>query len=148
VIRLSKELTIKLSEGLYDKALSFVHVLNYLNENVEREVTLEEIVKTSLHYYLCRFYDNLINEHKNEKVIALGNPDLPLRFNLEPFIEEKNMQYTHIAKQLGVSLGTLKGIINNKHMPSVDIFIRLWVLIGCPPLHEILYREKENDQHD
>jgi hypothetical protein len=146
---MNKKVTITLSETVYDKCLSLVHVLNYLNQkNESDEEKVEDLIEGAVINYIERFYDSLINEHKNSHLISLGNSKYPLRFNLEPYIEEKEMPLTHIAKQLDISLGSLRGIINNRHMPSVDIFIRLWVLIGCPPLHEILYREKGNEHHD
>lgn len=139
-----KKIIIELSDENYEKSLNLVHVLNYLNKNHRNEISIEELIEASLFNYLERFYDHLVSEHKYEELVSLGNPNYHLRFNLERYIEDKGLPLTHMAKQLKISLGALKGIIDNKHMPSVDIFIRLWVLIGCPPLQEILYRETKN----
>jgi DNA-binding XRE family transcriptional regulator len=138
-------ITIEMSEETYNKISSLVHVINYLNRNIEKEITPERFLKGSLAYYLDRFYGIANQDYNNSDLINLGNPFTPLRIEIEKYVINLGLPLTTIAKQLNISKATLKSIMENKHQPSLDIFIRLWVLIGCPPLHEILYREKEID---
>jgi DNA-binding XRE family transcriptional regulator len=143
-----RSITIEISEETYDKVLSLVHVINYLNRNVDNEITPERFLKGSLAYYMERFYGLVEQDYENPSLLNIGNPHLPLKIDIEKHVQKLGLPLTHIAKQINISKATLNSIIESKHQPSLDIFIRLWVLIGCPPLHEILYREKENDSND
>lgn len=134
------EYTIHLNKETTDKLNELTAATNYLCQDGEK-LTPEDIIKGSLAYYLDRFYENTVSSAAEmEKVIPLSS-NYPLKNKIGEILDTRPISKLDIAAQLKISKGTLSGIINNRHQPSLDIFVRLWVMLGCPPLHEILYRE-------
>lgn len=136
------KISVEVTNETYDKMLSLVHVINYLNNNKGKEVTPEHLLKAALAHYLERFYECLtIDRYESNTLIPLGNPNYSLVIDIEDHINQLGIPLIRIAKQLNISKGTLINIIENKHQPSLDTFTRIWWLIGCPPLHEVLHRD-------
>jgi DNA-binding XRE family transcriptional regulator len=119
-------------------------VVNFLDKDTP-ELKPEDVIKGALAYYLERFYDSPITEHQEKlDLLQLMNGSEPIKNRIGELIEKKSSSATTMAEELNISKGTISGIINNKHQPSLDIFIRIYIWLGCPPIDEILYREKSS----
>ncbi len=132
---------IELEPETVDKLLSLTSVVNFLTKNTP-EATPEDMIKAALAYYIKRFYETPLCEHQNpDDYIDLAKAEYPLKTRIAELIAKKSITATQFGEKLGLSKGTISGIVNGKHLPTLDVFIRIYIALGCPPINEILYRD-------
>lgn len=122
-------------------------MVNYLNtetmyeNNEDTLITAEDIIKAGLYKYLT-----IYNSSKNVKSIAgyLANPDrnFSLKNKFNEVRKQQKMSQAEIQRETGISKSNLSEILKNNHQPSLDNFFKIWFVLGCPPLEEVLYLEK------
>ena len=64
-----------------------------------------------------------------------------IKNKLKEFADVKNITQKMVSEATGIALSNINNIWNNKTQPSLDYFLRLWFVFGCPPFEKILYRE-------
>lgn len=133
-----------------EAAQEIEQMVNYLNAEAKYEyqedtlATPEDIIKAGLYKYLTVY-----NSSKNVKSIAgfLANQDrsytLKNRFN--EVRKQRKLSQAEIQRETGISKSNLSEILKNNHQPSLDNFFKIWFVLKCPPLEEILYLEKINE---
>ncbi|MGN7299559.1 helix-turn-helix domain-containing protein [Ferdinandcohnia sp. SAFN-114] len=124
-------------------------LVNYLNVESKYEynegnlTTAEDIIKAGLYKYLT-----IYNATKDIKSIAgyLANPgrDFTLKNRFDEVRKQKKMSQANIQRETGISKSNLSEILKNNHQPSLENFLKIWFVLGCPPLVEVLYLEKNN----
>lgn len=135
------EIKFNITSETLEKLKLLQEIINYERDN--DKLTIEDVVKGSLFHYLNRFYTNRINEAEIEKLIPLGSHG-ELVNCIGKFMNDNNITPSHVANETQITRAMMSNILNNKKPPSLDVFIRIWVALGCPPLHKLLKREINN----
>lgn len=103
--------------------------------------TAEDVMKAALHEYFHKIdvlYSNVIGD-KLYKLKGNGT----LRNKLRSVIKDAGYKQKDIADLTGIDQGALSNILSNRNQPSMDYFLRIWVVLGCPPIEHIFYRDSD-----
>lgn len=88
-------------------------------------------------------YSNFMDIAKEECVMpTITHPNAKIKLKLREYFFHKRISQTDVCEELGLQNGTLSGIVNGKHKPNFEIFLKLYFHLGCPPLHEIISIEE------
>jgi DNA-binding XRE family transcriptional regulator len=135
-------ISIEISKDAFEKITNIVHVTNYnLDKGTKRRVSPEDVVKIGLFKYIDLYFDGPVNSN-NANALLLGT-DRPLKNKIKLYLKKKKLSQVKLSERAGIGTSTLSEILNNKHQPSLDIFLRIYVALGYPELTELLYREHE-----
>ncbi|MDQ0339268.1 DNA-binding XRE family transcriptional regulator [Caldalkalibacillus uzonensis] len=129
--------TIEVSLDTAERIWNIVHVTNYHLKHNGKRISPEDVIKIGTLRYIEQFY----REQTISKVQCSLGTSFPLKNKIKAYIKQKGISASSLADKAGISKGTLSDILNNKHQPSLDTFLRLYVALDCPPLDDILYRE-------
>ncbi len=102
----------------------------------------EDVIKAALYDYFRKIdvlYNNVISD-KKYKLKNNGN----LQNRLKEMIKDEGMKQKDICDMTGIDPGSLSNILSNRNQPSMDYFLRIWVVLGCPPIEDVFYRDGEN----
>lgn len=132
-------ITIEITDETYDKVQKLASVVDYLVKE-DSELSPEDMVYAALYYYLERFYPNHIIPQNKDLLFNLSL-NYPLRNRIREVFASHNMTLSSISKQAKIPKTTLVNILNNNNQPTMDVFLRLYPLMGYPHLHQIFYRE-------
>src|SRR5690606_27725608 len=102
----------------------------------------EDVLKASLYEYFRKIdvlYNNVISD-KKYKLKNNGN----LQNRLKEIIKDEGMKQKDICDMTGIDPGSLSNILSNRNQPSMDYFLRIWVVLGCPPIEDVFYRDGDN----
>lgn len=119
-------------------------IVNYRNTRV---MTFEPNKKpTNIEEFVTGCTIRSLEEIRNQNLLAgyddLGKP-YRLKNRLKEYVKKRGMLQKDLAAKTGIDEGNISTMLNNKYQPSLDYFLRVWIALGCPPLNEILYREKD-----
>jgi DNA-binding XRE family transcriptional regulator len=119
-------------------------IVNYRNARV---MSFEPNKKpTSFEEFVTGCTIRSLEEIRNQNLLAgyddLGKP-YRLKNRLKEYVKKRGMLQKDLAAKTGIDEGNISTMLNNKYQPSLDYFLRVWIALGCPPLNEILYREKD-----
>ncbi len=135
-------ISISISDDTLEKLQKLANIKDFLLNNGET-TSVEDLIKASIHFYLSRFYSDTSPEITTQ-LLSLGT-DYPLKNRFKEHAQENTgLLANHIANQTKIPKNTISNIFNNNNQPSLDHFLRIWVLLGCPPLERVLYREVPN----
>jgi DNA-binding Xre family transcriptional regulator len=70
----------------------------------------------------------------------LGKP-FRLRNRFKEIITKRGIKQKELAKMTDIDAGNISIILSNRSQPSLDYFLRIWLVLGCPPIQNVLYRE-------
>ena len=135
-------LTVKVKRDLYTKVRDVIGFskLNSTYTNKELPVTDDEIVNSALYYYFEKM-DTLLGFHDIEKSVYNGEGKIKNRF--KDILKGIDMKQKELAALSQIDDATISLILTNRNQPTIDSFLKIWVVLGMPPLEEIFYREKE-----
>lgn len=138
-----KRITIELNDETYSQIKLLTKWLN-LNttvknkKNIPKDYNEKEIVRGMVIEKvkeLNHFYE--IHPILNEDI----NKDTNIKNRFKEIAKEKGISQKQISEQLGIYAPALSSIFNNESQPRTKIFLQLWLVLGCPPLHECIYIE-------
>lgn len=138
------EIKIALTDETLERLNLIKDIVNHRRDG--DELTIENIVKGSLYFYLNRFFTERVCENEIESVIPLGSFG-ELSNTILEYMEKNNITYSYMANEIQVTRSTISKILHNQKQPSLDLFIRIWVWLGCPPIHELLVRTNNVHTH-
>ena len=135
-------LTVKVKRDLYTKVRDVIGFskLNSTYTNKELPVTDDEIVNSALYYYFEKM-DTLLGFHDIEKSVYSGEGKIKNRF--KDISKGIDMKQKELASLSQIDDATISLILTIRNQPTIDSFLKIWVVLGMPPLEEIFYREKE-----
>jgi len=134
-----KQITIEISDETYNRMLKLASIVDFLTKD-DDGLSPEDIVYAALSFYLERFYPNFILPHNPDQLFSLSL-DYPLKNRIKSIFEDVDLSLSTISKQTQIPKTTLSNIFNNNNQPTMDIFLKLYPLMGYPKLHEAFYRE-------
>lgn len=135
-----KKITLFLNDDLLNEIEQLMEYRNIrlLVRNISnkpREID-DFIVGCVIHY---------LKDIKKQSTLAgyddLGKP-YRLKNRLKEYVKKRGMLQKELAIQTNIEESNISMILNNKVQPSLDYFLRIWIVLNCPPLNEILYREE------
>ncbi|WCK52813.1 helix-turn-helix transcriptional regulator [Aneurinibacillus sp. Ricciae_BoGa-3] len=135
--------TIELTDTVAEKLELLTNFTNYmLRDKYPEPMTVEENIAGAVAYYLMMYFPHVSGETTKDvmKLFPLGT-DAPLKNRIKEELEKRKVSQNAVARELNISKSTLSAILNNRNQPSLDVFLRIWTMLGCPSLDSILYRE-------
>ncbi|AKO91930.1 hypothetical protein BEH_07340 [Priestia filamentosa] len=132
------EYKLKLDEKQAEKIKRLTVYENFRRELIKGEELIEEedIIYAAVNFYLNSietFYKiNTLDDKKESKTF--------LKLKFKDLLKESKtkIQQKDIAKFIGVDTGHISQVLNNKTFPSLDVFLKLWVFFGSPPLDKVI----------
>lgn len=85
--------------------------------------------------------ENMQKQNRLSGIEELTKP-FSIKNKFKEFADFKNITQKMVSEATGIALSNINNIWNNKTQPSLDYFLRLWFVLGCPPFEKILYREE------
>ena len=136
-------INLQIKENLIKKAEEVVAYKNYQNKiyhNLDADYTVEHLIVGALANEIERInkFNDLIS---HTGLSDLGKP-YKLKNTFKNLLKQRDIKQIDLATDTGIDKGNLSLILNNKTQPSLDYFLRIWITLGCPPMEDILYREK------
>lgn len=133
-----KKIEININDDTYAKLSEIVNWLNLDNkiQNIDDRYTIEDFVLGAAHNQSKMVEEYLIKPYDIEKKPVFKN-----RF--KEIAKERGVRQVDICNKLGVQKSNLSHIFSNAIQPRSELFFKIWVLLGCPPIHECIYFEAE-----
>lgn len=137
-----KKITIELNEETYDQIKEITDLENLINRH--RDKNRRDNYKVEEFVVGC-----IVDKIEQIKHFELVNPFL--EDNTQPVIKNrfkeiakvKNIYMKDIADQLNMQPPNISKIFNNASQPRLELFIKIWIVLGCPPLHKCIYLEED-----
>ncbi|WP_404452018.1 helix-turn-helix domain-containing protein [Virgibacillus necropolis] len=137
-----KKITIELSEEAYDQLKEITDLENLINRH--RDKNRRDNYKIEEFVIGC-----IVDKIEQIKHFELVNPFI--ENNAQPVIKnrfkeiakDKNIYIKDIADQLNMLSPNISKIFNNASQPRLELFIKIWIVLGCPPLHKCIYLEED-----
>lgn len=130
-ISLKKETVNKL-----EKIVNYYNQYTKFNNKKWDYTSMEDIIKGSVirQIEIIENYNNFIENDNLEKPFQIKN-----RFR--EIMLDQGLKQKDLVNMTGLDKSNISTIISNKNQPSLDNFLRMWIALRCPPIHEVLYRE-------
>jgi DNA-binding XRE family transcriptional regulator len=137
---------ISITVHLEPETINFLHdVAQYENlkskfKNGRPKIKEEDVIKAAVNYFIKdirNFYKHqIIRDVSN----GIGEPYI-LKNRIREILKEKDLKQLDLCALTGIDKTNISLIINNKHQPSLDLFLRIWVALDYPPIEDIFHRE-------
>ncbi|WP_249870077.1 helix-turn-helix domain-containing protein [Oceanobacillus saliphilus] len=137
-----KELTIQLKDETYNQIKELTELENLINRHRDKnrsdDYKIEEFIVGSIVDKLDQIkYFDLTNPFIESK----RQPIVKNRF--KEIAKQKNIYMKDIADQLNMHPPNISKIFNNVSQPRLELFIKIWLILGCPPLQQCIYLEED-----
>ncbi|RLL44868.1 XRE family transcriptional regulator [Oceanobacillus piezotolerans] len=140
-----REVTIQLSEDTFNQIKELTDLENLINRHRDRERSdnykMEEFIigciidKIEQIKHFDAIHPFIENRESSEKPIVKN------RF--KEIAKEKNIYIKDIAEQLNMQPPNISKIFNNASQPRFELFVKIWLILGCPPLQQCIVIEGE-----
>lgn len=139
------EVSIKLKESTFQYIENIVEYENKKNriindhEKIVKYVTVEEFIVgccMEIIKKLETYNENIVHGFDNTKKYKLKN-------KIKEMLKDKNIKQLDLAELTGVEKSTINLIVNNHTQPTLEVFLRIWYALGCPPIEEMFYKVPE-----
>lgn len=131
-----EENTIKLIQDIvsYKNHDNFIHP----SKNKPIDFDIEDFITACVNDKLdeIKNYFELVDY---EKLTSEGK----LKNRFKEFLDKTNMKQKELAEKVNIHRSNISMFVSNQNQPSLETFIRIWIVFKCPPIHELLYREVE-----
>lgn len=137
-----KEVTIQLDEETYDQITDITELENLINRHRDKnrrdDYKIEEFIVGSI-------VDKIeqINHFDTVNPFLQNNKQPVIRNRFKEIAKRKNIYIKDVADQLHMKPPNISKIFNNVSQPRLELFIKIWLVLGSPPLHECIYLEVE-----
>ena len=137
------ELNVKINSDLYKKVREILGYTNTLVSFKDKDLPLtdEEIINSALFYYFEKM-DTVMGFHKIDKRALNLDEGTKIKNRFKDILKMIGMKQKELAELTGIDSATLSTMLANKNQPSIEYFLRIWSVLGCPPIEEVFYREK------
>lgn len=137
------ELNVKLKLETVERINEIVAYSKFRKKYTKQDLPMspEDVIKAALDEYIKKvdlIYRNVINASLyNLKV------DAPIKNNIKKLMIEADLNQKEFSELCSIYAGTISHILSNRNQPSMDYFLRIWAVLGCPPIEHCFYREIE-----
>lgn len=137
-----KKITIELNDETYEQIKEITDLENLINRH--RDKNRRDNYKIEEFIVGC-----IVDKIEQIKHFELANPFA--ENNAQPVIKNrfkeiaknKNIYIKDVANQLNMLPPNISKIFNNASQPRLELFIKIWIVLGCPPLHTCIYLEED-----
>ncbi|MEH7451463.1 hypothetical protein [Gottfriedia acidiceleris] len=122
------KIEVEFKEETIKKLEAYVSFYN-INKKVlgtDKEITIEDTIKGSVMLYL-----NILNLNSSPLIDSKG---LVIKSKIPSIYSRKSLSIVNSETQIPKS--TLSGILNGG-LPSLENFIRIWLSLGQPSIHDL-----------
>lgn len=137
-----KKITIELSEEAYDQLKEITDLENLINRH--RDKNRRDNYKIEEFVIGC-----IVDKIEQIKHFELVNPFIEnkaqpaIKNRFKEIAKDKNIYIKDVADQLNMLPPNISKIFNNASQPRLELFIKIWIVLGCPPLHKCIYLEED-----
>src|SRR5699024_6098718 len=137
-----KEITIRLKDDTYEHLKELTELENLINrhrdKNRDDNYQIEDFVVGCIIDKMEQINHfrpiNPLIEHGSQSVI---------KNRFKEIAKQKDIYIKDIAEQLDMKLLNVSKIVNNFTQRRLKLFIKIWMVLGCPPLHQCIYLEED-----
>ena len=134
--------TVNVNKHLYEKVRDAIGYSKSVRMFKDRDlpITDEEVINSALYYYFEKM-ETVLGLHTVEKSKYTHNGKVKNRF--KQILKQVDMKQRELATLTGIDDATVSQVLSNRNQPTVDNFLKMWAVLGNPPIEEIFYRERE-----
>lgn len=132
------QIPIYLSEEVYNQVNTIVEYKNMRDlvfTNTNNHKTIEKFIVGCV----CDYLKQIKSDQPIDTPLSLLGKN-PLKNNIKQYMKELGMTQAELSEKAGISTSNMSLIVSNKNQPGLDYFIRIWVALECPPIHQLVYR--------
>lgn len=115
--------------------------INNLALNTGLPTTDEELINAALFNYLDKI-ETIVSYYKIEKRAQKVDEELKVKNRFKEILQMVGMKQKELAELTGIDNATISFILTNRNQPSIEYFLRIWTVLGCPPVEDVFYRER------
>ena len=112
-----------------------------MTKDADLPTTEKEVINAALYYYFKRI-DTINSFHMIEKRAQKIDEELKVKNRFKEILQRIGMKQKELAELTGIDNATVSFILTNRNQPSIEYFLRIWTVLGCPPVEDIFYRER------
>jgi DNA-binding XRE family transcriptional regulator len=133
------EITLHVPKEIFDKVLQIVSYLNtydQLHKTNEEHLSVENFIIGSINDVIENienFYPSALNQN-------ISFEDTKLENNLKGYLQRNKIKQIDLAEWTQLDPTTISLIVKNRNQPTLDHFLRIWAVLGFPPIDELVYR--------
>ncbi|MFB4168650.1 helix-turn-helix domain-containing protein [Virgibacillus sp. JSM 102003] len=136
-----KKITIELNDDTYKQISEITELENLINRHRDKNrndnyTTEEFVVGCILDKVEQIQHFNKVNPFIKNNV----QPKVKNRF--KEIAKNKNIYIKDVAEQLDMQPPNISKIFNNVSQPRLELFIKIWIVLGSPPLSQCIYLEE------
>lgn len=137
-----KKITIELNEETYDQIKEITDLENLVNRH--RDKNRRDNYKVEEFVVGC-----IVDKVEQIKHFELVNPFIEsntqprVKNRFKEIAKNKKIYIKDVADQLNMLPPNISKIFNNLSQPRLELFIKIWIVLGCPPLHQCVYLEED-----
>lgn len=136
------KIEINLSKEEYEQINKYVTLYNSYEQVKKRfnlHGTIEDFIKGSIRRELkcIENHDQVFCELKTKGYIRPVN----IKTRFREIMKEMGLKQIEIEDMTGIGGNDISGYMNNRKKFSLDHFLRIWIVLGCPDITELLYVE-------
>lgn len=132
-----KTITIQLKDETYDQLKEITALENLINRHRDKnrndDYKMEEFIVGCVMEKIeqIKHFDVINPFVENDRQPVIKN-----RF--KEIAKDKDIYIKDIAEQLNMKPPNISKIFNNVSQPRLELFIKIWMVLGCPPLHKCI----------
>lgn len=137
-----KKITIELNDETYDQIKEITDLENLVNRH--RDKNRRDNYKVEEFVVGC-----IVDKVEQIKHFELVNPFIErntqprVKNRFKEIAKNKKIYIKDVADQLNMLPPNISKIFNNLSQPRLELFIKIWIVLGCPPLHQCVYLEED-----
>ena len=134
--------TVNVNKELYEKVrdvIGYSKSMKMIN-NKDLPITDEEVINSALFYYFQKM-ETVLGLHTIEKSKYTCEGKVKNRF--KEMVKEAGIKQRELANLTGIDDASISQILSNRNQPTIDNFLKMWIVLGSPPIEEVFYRERE-----
>lgn len=136
-----KEITIQLNDKIYEQIREITELENLINRH--RDKNRSDNYKTEEFVVGCILDKIEQIKHFNKVNPFIENNTQPkIKNRFKEIAKSKNIYIKDVADQLNMQPPNISKIFNNVSQPRLELFIKIWIVLGSPPLHQCIYLEE------
>lgn len=135
-----RNITIEISEETFLRIVRIVEFQNLSNiVHKESNTDIETFIKGAVIREIEKIetYNDIFCELKTKGLLK----PLNLKNKVKSILKRMNLKQLDLSEMTGVDSSDLSMYLNNRRPMSLEVFLRIWISLGCPPIEEIFYTD-------
>lgn len=137
-------LTVDITMKNYVNIKNLIGYCKYNNLIISENLptTDEEIINAALFSYFEKI-ETIVRYYNVDKSALNLEEGTKIKNRIKEILKMTGMKQKELSELTGIETATLSAMLSNRNQPSIENFLRIWTVLGCPPIEEVFYREKE-----